>query len=356
MKNKWNSLQLKVCESLVQSIEIPEFEINERLYRESHLDNSTHVAIIYVIRKKSPKLRLRYLCELLALYFDAPKLGPSMSTIVTTPLDEAEEIVANVWKLDNLPPTWEENSSLPSSQLKEDTQKPSESAPDSELSIVEAEEIMNVVDSAFQMRDIEEFWTETANENLLDRTTIPQYSTAFITRTNSDVKDLALGIEEIAPIPDVALSDGSNIGRTTTALKYMKIQPSLNTPTTFSDYHVSATEDSNIKSGFAGELFVSFPTMRNFWSDLQVFRYLKARLPGFSDANWTSGLRRYANLPPCKEGLSDFVYAEDMEALIKVFNLFPRKSWKMACIEVKSTVGTDNSFILSRNQFLRVRS
>ena len=74
-----------------------------------------------------------------------------------------------------------------------------------------------------------------------------------------------------------------------------------------------------------------------------------------SEKNWTSGLRQYAKFPACKEGLSDFVYDENMDAFKELFNLSESKKWKKAYIEVKSTMRNEGHFILIHNQFLRVQ-
>lgn len=81
---------------------------------------------------------------------------------------------------------------------------------------------------------------------------------------------------------------------------------------------------------------------------------MKRRLPGFSESNWTSGLKCLAGFNTRREGLADFEYRGEMDALKSAFKLRRNEAWEIAYIEVKSSVNTENFFHLSHGQFERV--
>jgi hypothetical protein len=85
---------------------------------------------------------------------------------------------------------------------------------------------------------------------------------------------------------------------------------------------------------------------------------LEQHLPGFTESNWTSCLKRHAGpgFPECDEGRSDFHYTGDMNALKTLFRLDSKQEWDEAYIEVKATTRSQRfSFNLSDAQFKLVR-
>ena len=53
-------------------------------------------------------------------------------------------------------------------------------------------------------------------------------------------------------------------------------------------------------------------------SDFQVFKFLEAHLPEFTELNWTSSMREYV-FSPCEDGTSTFTYNGDISALVSLF-------------------------------------
>jgi len=117
-----------------------------------------------------------------------------------------------------------------------------------------------------------------------------------------------------------------------------------------------------LEVGFLGEQHVSTlcrPVSFLRLTVNQVYELLKSTLPDFTGANWTSELRRFAELPPFS-GISyaDFQYQDHSGELTR--QLLPHEpevhgATPEVFIEVKSTSGSqDNIFHMSSQQFRRV--
>ena len=81
-------------------------------------------------------------------------------------------------------------------------------------------------------------------------------------------------------------------------------------------------------------------------------------IPGFTESNWTSSLKRYAypDLPVFndRDSISDFTYEDttgDLAALLEI----PTDGPKTFFIEIKTSKFVENCFTFSPKQFITVK-
>jgi hypothetical protein len=150
---KWDAIQLKTCKAIEQKIEIPEFGIKESHSHQFYFSSHAETATIYVVREKSPSLRLLYLGDALAKHFDAPSLGPSITQILRSPVDELSGLLL-IWNVPSLPVAW--GTALRElspayglsneTQMNEDSQDLGGQFKISEISSVTARQIMKTIE------------------------------------------------------------------------------------------------------------------------------------------------------------------------------------------------------------------
>lgn len=84
----------------------------------------------------------------------------------------------------------------------------------------------------------------------------------------------------------------------------------------------------------------------------KLYSLLKQKLPNFTEANWTSHLRKYAGFSEIQEGLSDFlIQGDDVPVFLKLFEIPEERKWTKVYIEVKASVKVNSKFKISMNQF-----
>ena len=109
LEMKWNRLEVRVCESLLQDISIPEMDVEEvlphRYYLQDGYDGEN--AVIFV-SPSGQKFMNIILGESLEEYFGVEGIATKIDKILSTPLDDLEELLRDLWKVQELPPSWKE--------------------------------------------------------------------------------------------------------------------------------------------------------------------------------------------------------------------------------------------------------
>jgi len=291
-------------------------------------------------------MRLRYLADPLARHFEAPDLGSKIGQILTTPVEQLEELLSIVWNIASLPTAWKEVMSTRNPEVETaDSSRVSQRSRQPAILLLEssattAHNIMETTSAA--VREQQNFgnlrWAPVSDGSAMSRRNLNISSLVASSTLNGEM-EISTEVESL-PVAknhnhdaEIMSSDAST-----------SAHPSFDTALSASQSWVqddARNSQRRLESGFAGEHF--------------VYLLLKDRLPGFSESNWTSHLREHAGLTPCADGIADFEYENDMHAFLEMFQLERRRPWKKVYIEAKSTVGTDNQFHFSSTQFLRVQ-
>lgn len=109
---KWRRLEVRRCESLHQSIRIPEMDVTETITHRFYLDdeeNSNH-AIIYISEHGQHFMTVA-LSEALEKYWGIPQIATQIDKILCTPLTRLDELLSSIYKIPELLSSWKEMDS-----------------------------------------------------------------------------------------------------------------------------------------------------------------------------------------------------------------------------------------------------
>jgi hypothetical protein len=119
-ESRFDNLKIVSCEALVQHIDIPEFDISERLPRSTYRLNRPESPTIYISRRSTSRaMSLHYLSDPLAAYLGVPDASRDIRTILNTPDEHLTELCAVLLKIPDLPDSWKETSERPNSSFNE---------------------------------------------------------------------------------------------------------------------------------------------------------------------------------------------------------------------------------------------
>jgi hypothetical protein len=103
----------------VQHIDIPEFDIRQRLSRPTYLLNSPESPVIYISKTSvSGVMSLNYISEPLATYFGVTSAG-DIRVILSTPDEHIAELFTAVFQIPELPQSWKDSAATPSPSFTE---------------------------------------------------------------------------------------------------------------------------------------------------------------------------------------------------------------------------------------------